>query len=442
MTMATNGYRETEIGLIPIDWPLVELGEMADYVNGAAFKPSDWSTSGLPIIRIQNLTGTSDTYNYFDGELAERYRVQTGDLLISWSASLGAFVWKHGEAWLNQHIFKVANISPTVNQDFLYYAVQFYIELLTGQTRGSTMKHIVRKAFLATQLPLPPLPEQRRIAAVLNAIQDAIAAQEDVVAAARAFKRSLMQRLFTYGPGREPAPTKETEIGEIPAHWEVVKLGSLVDLLSGYTFSSEQYIDTIDAPRLLRGDNIAQGTLRWENAKRWAVENTDGLEQYWLQEGDVVLAMDRPWIPAGVKCASVGRADLPSLLVQRVARLRSNGRLNCVLLRQILSGQRFVSYVRSVQTGTSVPHISATQIRDFRVVLPPLAEQEMIADALDAVDECVAVGEDRKTALEALFKSMLHQLMTGQIRLLTDEGLPVGASDVAGGGTTTDLERN
>ena len=66
----------------------------------------------------------------------------------------------------------------------------------------------------------------------------------------------------------------------------------------------------------------------------------------------------------------------------------------------------------------------------------------MIADALDAVDECVAVGEDRKTALEALFKSMLHQLMTGQIRLLTDEGLPVGASDVAGGGTTTDLERN
>ena len=290
---------------------------------------------------------------------------------------------------------------------------------------GSTFPNISKSDLAAVQIPLPPLPEQRRIAAVLNAIQDAIAAQEDVIAAARAFKRSLMQRLFTYGPGREPAPTKETEIGEIPAHWEVVKLGSLVDLLSGYTFSSEQYIDTIDAPRLLRGDNIAQGTLRWENAKRWAVENTDGLEQYWLQEGDVVLAMDRPWIPAGVKCASVGRADLPSLLVQRVARLRSNGRLNCVLLRQILSGQRFVSYVRSVQTGTSVPHISATQIRDFRVVLPPLAEQEMIADALDAVDECVAVGEDRKTALEALFKSMLHQLMTGQIRLLSDEGLPL-----------------
>ncbi len=72
-------------------------------------------------------------------------------------------------------------------------------------------------------IPLPPLDEQRRIAAVLTAIQDAIAAQEDVIAAARAFKRSLMHRLFTYGPGRVPAETKETEIGEIPSHWEVVE---------------------------------------------------------------------------------------------------------------------------------------------------------------------------------------------------------------------------
>lgn len=76
--------------------------------------------------------------------------------------------------------------------------------------------------------PSHPSPEQRRIATVLNAIQDAIAAQEDVIAAARAFKRSLMQRLFTYGPGREPAPTKETEIGEIPAHWEVTPFGEFV----------------------------------------------------------------------------------------------------------------------------------------------------------------------------------------------------------------------
>ena len=102
-------FKETEVGLIPVEWDIVELGDMADYLNGAAFKPSDWSDRGLPIVRIQNLTGTSDKFNYFEGEKKDRYRINNGDLLISWSASLGAFLWHRGEAWLNQHIFKVDN---------------------------------------------------------------------------------------------------------------------------------------------------------------------------------------------------------------------------------------------------------------------------------------------------------------------------------------------
>lgn len=88
-------------------WRWLELGEVADFVNGYAFNNTHWGDSGRPIIRIQNLTGTSSKFNYFDGEVDYRYSVDPGDLLISWSASLDAFIWSGPKAWLNQHIFRV-----------------------------------------------------------------------------------------------------------------------------------------------------------------------------------------------------------------------------------------------------------------------------------------------------------------------------------------------
>jgi type I restriction enzyme, S subunit len=92
---------------LPSGWEWTTLGEIGDYVNGRAFKPSEWSLNGRPIIRIQNLTGSGSAFNYFDGNLEEKYVVRTGDFLISWAATLGSFVWNGPEGALNQHIFKV-----------------------------------------------------------------------------------------------------------------------------------------------------------------------------------------------------------------------------------------------------------------------------------------------------------------------------------------------
>src|SRR5690606_18789971 len=117
------------------------------------------------------------------------------------------------------------------------------------------------------------------------------------------------------------------------------------------------------APRLIGGDNIAQGSLRWDKTRRWPINMTEGLDGYWLKPGDVVLAMDRPWIEAGLKRAAVGPQDVPSLLVQRTARLRGTERLDSVFLRYVVSSHEFAGYILSVQTGTAVPHISLKQIR-------------------------------------------------------------------------------
>src|SRR5258708_3170634 len=82
------------------------LGEVGEYINGRGFAKSEWSTHGRPIIRIQDLTGTGDAPNYYAGWVEDKYLVQPDDLLVSWAATLGAFIWRGPEGWLNQHIFK------------------------------------------------------------------------------------------------------------------------------------------------------------------------------------------------------------------------------------------------------------------------------------------------------------------------------------------------
>ena len=188
--------------------------------------------------------------------------------------------------------------------------------------------------------------------------------------------------------------------------WPRVQLGAVTELLTGFPFKSEQYTDDHHAPRLLRGDNVAQGTLRWSGAKRWAANATRVDAGYWLQEGDVVLAMDRPWIEAGLKYASVRRADLPALLVQWVARLRGSERLHTRFLHYVIGSRDFTQYVTSVQTGTAVPHISARQIKDFAFRLPSLSEQGAIAHILGTLDDKIELNRRTNETLEAMARAL------------------------------------
>ena len=145
----------------------VSLGHVAQYINGRAFKPEDWKTEGLPIIRIQNLNDPRAPFNYFSGPVESRYLVNDGDLLISWSASLDAFIWNRGPAILNQHIFKAVEDSSLVTREYLYFAVRAAMAEIRAHVHGATMQHITRPEFLRIKIPLPALPQQREIASSL-----------------------------------------------------------------------------------------------------------------------------------------------------------------------------------------------------------------------------------------------------------------------------------
>ena len=152
----------------------VRLGDIATYINGYAFKPADWSETGLPIIRIQDLTGNSYQTNRYDGEYDAKYEVNDGDVLISWSASLGVYVWNGGKAVLNQHIFKVVFDKMNVNKNFFVHQTMNILEKASSEAHGATMKHLTKPVFDALPFNLPSHDEQEYIASVLDKVSDLI----------------------------------------------------------------------------------------------------------------------------------------------------------------------------------------------------------------------------------------------------------------------------
>jgi len=179
--------------------------------------------------------------------------------------------------------------------------------MLERAATGTTMKNISNATLANLPIALPPAPEQRRIVAILDEAFEGIATAEDNAEKnlqnARAFFESHLDALLS----RHAAGYKSTT------------LGAEIDLLAGYAFSSGSYTGAAQSVRLLRGDNIMQGYLRWDYAKRWPLADCAQYARFDLQDGDVVLAMDRPWVKAGLKRAQISPADLPCRRPSRIA---------------------------------------------------------------------------------------------------------------------------
>ena len=184
---------------VPNGWAVTTLGEAAKYQNGRAFKPTEWKATGLPIIRIQNLNDSSAPFNLSDERHEERFAVANGDLLFAWSASLGAHMWRGGTAWLNQHIFRVDHATD-IDRRFLYYALKNLVAELYAKAHGSGMVHVTKKRFEETPLWLPPLNEQRRIVARIEAMFDEIdqgvESLRDAKRAIELYRQSLLKSAF------------------------------------------------------------------------------------------------------------------------------------------------------------------------------------------------------------------------------------------------------
>ena len=408
-------YRETLTGKIPEDWEVVRLIDIADYINGYAFSPKEWKDKGFPIIRIQNLNDPEAEFNYFDGEIDDKYIVETGDLLFSWSASIGVYIWNRGKAVLNQHIFKVV---PKENVDklYFYYALYLAIEQLKNRVHGSTMKHFKRSELRTTFVLLPPLLEQKKIAEILSTVDKAIQKVDEIIAKTERLKKGLMQKLLTKGIGHDEFKYSE-ELGcEIPKEWEVVKLGDILILIrNGLTYKQNKGGQGYPITRI---ETISEEKIN--PTKVGFVNNLkmEEIEEYKLIDGDILFSHINSLEHIGKTAIYDGVPKLllhgMNLLLLRSDKLKVKPYYLLYLLKLYRAKEIFRNIAKKAVNQAS---INQTELKRIKITLPPLQEQQKIAEILSTVDKKLELERKRKEKFERIKKGLMNDLLTGKKRV-------------------------
>lgn len=404
------------------DWPLKSLGAVCDIRLGktpARANRSYWdldrSTGNIwlsvaDLLKSDEDGRVTDSKEYLTDSGAVLVPVvQPGTLLVSFKLTLGRLAFAGTEVRTNEAIAALpvhrgVDLSPRFLR---YYLMNFDWDAATDgdvKLKGKTLNKAKLKEI---PVPLPPLAEQRRIVALLDEAFDGIAtseanAERNLAKSREVFESELDSVFSRIGDGYTEAT-----------------LGAEVDLLPGFAFKSSHYTESEGDVRLLRGDNIVPGGLRWTGVKRWPAADAAEYDRFLLEPGDVVVAMDRPWVSSGLKHAMISHADLPALLVQRVARLRCKDQLEQRYLMYLVGSVKFMRYITGIQTGSGVPHISGGQIHGFRFAKPPVEDQRRVADRLDRVKALVVELESvyvRKIQeLAALKASLLNEAFSGNL---------------------------
>ncbi|HIE1384311.1 TPA: restriction endonuclease subunit S [Pseudomonas aeruginosa] len=229
----------------------------------------------------------------------------------------------------------------------------------------------------------------------------------------------------------KPYPTYKDSgvdwLGRVPEHWQVRPLGYEIELLTGYAFPSERF-DFQDGTPLVRGDNVTEGVLRWGDKARFWPQMTPELGRFLLEDRDVLIGMDGSKV--GKNYAMVKAADLPLLLVQRVARLRSLGRVTPDFIYRLIGSPLFRAWVDLVRTDPAIPHISPKDISSFPIPIPPFAEQEVVLSCLDRETARIDALIEKKTRFIELLREKRQALITHAVTKGLDPNVKMKDSGV------------
>ena len=277
--------------------------------------------------------------------------------------------------------------------------------------------------FKTIYVCVPPLSEQAAIVRFLDhadrRIRRYIGAKENLIALLEEQKQAVIHQAVT---GRidvrtgQPYPAYKPSgvewLGDVPANWQVLRLGKVIDLMVGFPFKSEDFTQSEEDIRLLRGINVAPGQLRWDEVVRWPADEVDKFSEYQIAVGDIILGMDRPIIGSGIRVAMANKIDVPALLLQRVACIRPAGeKLTREFALRVLSCNSFLNYLTPIFTGVSVPHLSPEQIRGFWISLPSVAEQEAITKHLTSELSFIQTAAERAQSQIALLREYRTRLI-------------------------------
>lgn len=353
------------------------LGDIATYINGYPFKPEDRGTTGLPIIRIQDLTGNAYDLGFYDGNYPERIEINDGDVLISWSASLGVYVWNRGKALLNQHIFKVAFDKCAVNKQYFVYAVQHKLQEMETKAHGATMKHIVKKDFDNTVIPFPTLEEQEEIAKIINHASGIIFARQQQLQKLDELVKARFVEMF----GDPKSNPNSYPIGQLSEHIEFLTSGS-----RGWA----QYCVDNGSEWFITIKNVKDCRISIDNMQPINAPDNAEAKRTKVQEGDLLISITADLGRTGVVTKEI--ADHGAYINQHLTCIRLNKEiLNPLYVAFFMESPAGKEQFESKNQSAVKAGLNFNSINSLRLLVPPMDEQSAFVEFVHQVDKSKVV---------------------------------------------------
>ena len=359
-----------------VKWSTKPIGELCDLINGRAFKPSDWGTEGLPIVRIQNLNDHNKPFNNYSGTYSEKHFIDDGEILLSWSGtpgtSFGCFRWLRGPGLLNQHIFKVRVAEDEMDGDFFIYAVNSRLDEMIRQAHGGVgLRHITKTKLEAIHLPVPKIDEQRRLVArikeCMERVEEIEGLRADSIEEAKATLPSLLNESFL----------------DLLDDYDKVEIG---EVAIETRYGTSRKCSTVKrGTAILRIPNVAGGFVNLDDLKYCPLDDKER-NKLTLEKGDLLFVRTN------------GSRDL----VGRCAIYEGNGNdqgygfasyLIRVRLNQEKMRPHFLAFFLNSTHGRSELdkrrrtsagqfNINSENLRNIEVPLPPVLIQDKIIESL------------------------------------------------------------
>jgi type I restriction enzyme S subunit len=428
-------------------------------VNGSAFKPTDWESEGLPIVRIQNLNNQAAPFNLTKRRLPEKFKLHGGELLFAWSGtpgtSFGAHIWRGGEAWLNQHIFNVLFDEEEWDKKFLQFAInQNLADYIRAAHGGAGLAHITKGRFEESELPQPPPSEQRQIVAELEKqftrLEAGVAALRRVQANLKRYRTAILKaacegRLVPTEAELAKKETRKFESAEAllarilaerrqnwqgrgsfvePAAPDATKLDKLPD---GWTWATVEQISNVvrgASPRPAGDPRYFGGNVPWITVGPLTADNSPFLKSVSASLNDLGREHSRYIEPQTLLLTNSGATlGVPKITLiggcinDGVAAFLDVGYPLKLYLLYFLRTQ--TERLRSLNQGAAQPNLNTTIIKSINVPLPPLAEQtRIVADmerrlsVAEGLESVVSANIQRATRLR---RSILQKAFTGEL---------------------------
>ncbi len=454
---------------VPEGWAEARLVDVAELVTGTTPPTKDAANYGgsIPFVkpgdlgRLEPITA-AESYVTDKGAALGRM-LRPGATLVCCIGSIGKAGFLGCEAITNQQI-NAAVPGPALDPRFLFHQLRSITAWLDERSSETTIRIVNKGRFGEAPILVPPLPEQRRIVSNVEALLARVNAARDRVEKVPLLLKRFRQAVFSaacsgelttdwresrrpvnstrlpqllkaheelwrrrtrsvsegarkqrYRPPFEPQPPEGMDL---PEGWDWVTISHLACLDVGFAFKSVDF--TADGIRLLRGENVEPGRLRWKDVKHISAARQSQFKSLLIEAGEVILAMDRPIVSAGLKLAVATKADLPALLVQRVMRFKPTCPGHSEWIHTCLSEARFLQYLgHHGMTGSDLPHITGTGVAEYTVQLPPVEEQVEILNRLKVLmaraDAIERAASQARAVLERLPGAILKKAFSGEL---------------------------